>query len=203
MCLYRSSLSLEGVATISQVQELESPAPGEGRVGEVGEVHHHHSLLDRELQRRSGPAQQGDGGLGPGQWAGDLQDPGPRPGEDHSVHHLPLVSADLAGVPHLAVGGVVLEGPGAGAVYGLTIDLQPLTQLSESLLILGGSVRLVSSHFPCLEHRNDNAVLVGPDVHEEVPPAADGDGELPDQLLHAVDIGQLHVPPVSPALPEG
>ena len=171
MCLYRSSLSLlEGVAAVSQVQELESPAPGEGRVGEVGEVHHHHSLLDRELQRRSGPAQQGDGGVGPGHWAGDLQDPGPRPGEDHSVHHLPLVSADLAGVPHLAVGGVVLEGPGAGAVYGLTIDLQPLTQLPESLLILGGSVRLVSVIFLASNTGTITPSLLGPTFMRRFPP---------------------------------
>ena len=71
MFLYRSSLSLlEGVAAVSQVQELESPAPGEGRVGEVWEVHHHHSLLDRELQLDDAGAPGDDVGAPLG---GDLQ----------------------------------------------------------------------------------------------------------------------------------
>merc|ERR550517_1722097 len=108
-----------------------------------------------------------------------------RPSKNVSKHHNPILSFHLAGVPHLAVQCVILNLPGVCLVNSLTIYSQPSPHLSQSLL----------------KYRLDAAVAAWPDVHQKVSPTADCDDKSFNELVHAENILQLHVPSVTPALP--
>ena len=188
-CQYSVGLQYR-VAPVTEMDELEYPGRGgpEAGVRDVREVDGEVSPCRHlEGERLTSPAQETDGGLGPGLGTGhDQSAPCLRPLEEDPVHQPSLPWADLAGVPHIAVTAVVLVTPRVGPVDRLPINIQPSSQLAQSLL----------------KYWNNHAVLVGAHIHQEVAPAAHCDGQLLDELLDAVDVGELHVPPVSPALPE-
>merc|ERR1711954_363070 len=63
----------------------------------------------------------------------------------------------------------------------LTPCLQPVSAYKVTLI-------------PFLEYWRDGAITGGSDVDQEVAPAADGGGQGLNQLIHAQDVREIHVP---------
>ena len=90
-------------------------------------------------------------------------------------------------------------GPGLGAVDGLSVGAKPRPCLSQPLL-RESSIYMSQDLDIHLKYWYDDTVLVWPHIHQEISPAADCDGELPEQLLNGEHVLHGHVPPVAPAL---